>query len=72
MPSLADTACDCISFRLQLRLRAIVMTFFGLSLILLWIVKLNSCASFQFSWLGLTPMQVLLGENERQQACIAL
>ena len=43
---------------LQLRLRATVMTFFGLSLILLWIVKLNSCASFQFSWLGLTPMQV--------------
>ena len=45
---------------LQLRLRATVMAFFGLSLILLWIVKLNSCASFQFSWLGLTPMQVYI------------
>ena len=45
---------------LQLRLRAVVMVFFGLCLILLWVVDVNSCASFQFSTLGLTPMQVHL------------
>ena len=44
---------------MQLRLRAIVMLFFGLCLILLWSVRINSCASFQFSWLGIMPMQVL-------------
>jgi len=36
---------------LQLRLRAVVMIFFGLCLILLWVVDVNSCASFQFSTL---------------------
>jgi len=37
---------------LQLRLRAVVMIFFGLCLILLWVVDVNSCASFQFFYIG--------------------
>jgi len=45
----------------QLRLRTLVMAFFTLCLVLLWLVQPRlSCASFQFSWLGLMPMQVLL------------
>ena len=36
------------------------MAFFTLCLVLLWLVQpRHSCASFQFSWLGLMPMQVL-------------
>ncbi|DBA97089.1 hypothetical protein WJX77_003952 [Trebouxia sp. C0004] len=61
-----------VFYRLQLRLRTTVMTFFGLSLILLWIVKLNSCASFQFSWLGLTPMQVVMTANAFVWSYIAM
>ena len=34
------------------------MVFFGLCLILLWSVRIDSCASFLFSWLGIMPMQV--------------
>jgi len=44
----------------QLRLRTVVMASFTLCLVLLWLVQpRHSCASFQFSWLGLMPMQVL-------------
>jgi len=44
---------------LQLRLRVIVMVFFTLCL-LLWVVRIRSCASWMFAWLGIMPMQVWL------------
>ena len=51
--------CDNTSLvPLQFRLRILVMIFFTLCLVLLFVVKLGSCAGFQFSWLGLAPMQV--------------
>lgn len=53
-------------FVLQLRLRVEVMLFFGLCLVLLWLVKLNSCASQMFVSLGIMPMQV----NSLRQLCI--
>lgn len=34
------------------------MLFFGLCLVLLWLVRLGSCASFEFVALGIMPMQV--------------
>jgi len=43
---------------LQLRLRIEVMLFFGLCLVLLWLVHLGSCASYEFVSLGIMPMQV--------------
>ena len=43
---------------LQLRLRIEVMLFFGLCLVLLWLVRLGSCASYEFVALGIMPMQV--------------
>ncbi len=45
---------------LQLRLRVVVMILFGLCMILLWLVDVDSCASFQFLSLGIMPMQVCL------------
>ena len=47
-----------LSFVLQLRLRVEVMLFFGLTLVLLWVVHPNSCASNVFVTLGIMPMQV--------------
>jgi len=43
---------------LQLRLRLEVMLFFSLCLVLLWLVRQNSCASTEFVSLGIMPMQV--------------
>lgn len=43
---------------LQLRLRVIVMVFYTLCLVMLWLVRSQSCASFEFAWLGIMPMQV--------------
>ena len=34
------------------------MLFFGLCLVLLWLVRLGSCASYEFVGLGIMPMQV--------------
>jgi len=36
------------------------MILFGLCMILLWLVHVDSCASFQFLSLGIMPMQVCL------------
>ena len=44
---------------LQLRLRVIVMVFYTLCLVSLWLVRSQSCASFEFAWLGIMPMQVI-------------
>ncbi|DBB14802.1 TPA: hypothetical protein ACH3X3_004411 [Trebouxia sp. C0006] len=53
-----------VFYRFQLRLRTLVMAFFTLCLVLLWFVQPHhSCASFQFSWLGLMPMQVVMSAN---------
>jgi len=43
---------------LQLRLRLEVMLFFSLCLVLLWLVRQNSCGSTEFVALGIMPMQV--------------
>jgi len=48
---------------LQLRLRIEVMLFFGLCLVLLWLVRLGSCASYEFVGLGIMPMQVTLNKH---------
>ncbi|DBB14800.1 TPA: hypothetical protein ACH3X3_004409 [Trebouxia sp. C0006] len=48
----------------SLRLRTLVMAFFTLCLVLLWLVQpRHSCASFQFAWLGLMPMQIVMSAN---------
>ncbi|DBB01839.1 TPA: hypothetical protein ACH3X1_000447 [Trebouxia sp. C0004] len=53
-----------VFYKFQLRLRTLVMAFFTLCLVLLWLVQpRHSCASFQFSWLGLMPMQVVMSAN---------
>ncbi|KAL3149444.1 hypothetical protein ABBQ32_002237 [Trebouxia sp. C0010 RCD-2024] len=39
------------------------MVYFTLCLLLLWCVRINSCASFQFSWLGIMPMQLVATAN---------
>lgn len=44
---------------LQLRLRVEVMLFFGLCLVLLWLVRFRSCGSTLFVSFGIMPMQVL-------------
>ncbi|KAL0038251.1 hypothetical protein WJX79_010181 [Trebouxia sp. C0005] len=49
--------------RLQLRLRIEVMLFFGLCLVLLWLVRLGSCASYEFVALGIMPMQIVMTAN---------
>ncbi|KAA6428561.1 MAG: hypothetical protein FRX49_01437 [Trebouxia sp. A1-2] len=49
--------------RLQLRLRIEVMLFFGLCLVLLWLVRLGSCASYEFVGLGIMPMQIVMTAN---------
>ena len=51
-------AGKCFESLLQLRLRIEVMLFFGLCLVLLWLVRLGSCASYEFVGLGIMPMQV--------------
>ncbi|KAA6426189.1 MAG: hypothetical protein FRX49_04041 [Trebouxia sp. A1-2] len=68
----AEIQVAVVFYRLQLRLRAVVMVFFGLCLILLWVVDVNSCASFQFSTLGLTPMQIVMTANAFIWSYIAL
>ncbi len=49
---------DVYIFVLQLRLRLEVMLFFSLCLVLLWLVRQNSCGSTEFVALGIMPMQV--------------
>jgi hypothetical protein len=41
--------------RLHLRLRIIVVIFFGLCLALLWFVRVNSCRSYIETWTGGVP-----------------
>lgn len=38
---------------LQLRVRILVVTFYSLSIALLWFVKHQSCRSYVFTWCGL-------------------
>ena len=38
--------------RLHLRLRVMVVVFFGLCLVLLWFVRVNSCRSYIETWAG--------------------
>ncbi|DBA74569.1 TPA: hypothetical protein ACH3X2_009444 [Trebouxia sp. C0005] len=52
-----------VFFRLQLRLRLEVMLFFSLCLVLLWLVRQNSCGSTEFVALGIMPMQVVMTAN---------
>ncbi|KAA6428794.1 MAG: hypothetical protein FRX49_01669 [Trebouxia sp. A1-2] len=49
--------------RIQLRLRLEVMLFFSLCLVLLWLVRQNSCGSTEFVALGIMPMQVVMTAN---------
>ncbi|DBA92558.1 TPA: hypothetical protein ACH3X1_002782 [Trebouxia sp. C0004] len=49
--------------KLQFRLRIEVMLFFGLCLVLLWLVRLGSCASLEFVGLGIMPMQIVMTAN---------
>lgn len=44
----------------QLRLRTGLMIFYTLCLVLLWYVASKNCASPQFTWMGIMPMQVSL------------
>ena len=55
---LPETSAHVCALVLQLRLRVEVMLFFGLCLVLLWLVRLGSCASYEFVGLGIMPMQV--------------
>ncbi|KAL3155626.1 hypothetical protein ABBQ38_010824 [Trebouxia sp. C0009 RCD-2024] len=48
-----------VFYRLQLRLRTVLMTFYTLCLVLLWYVASHNCASPQFTWMGIMPMQVV-------------
>ena len=43
---------------MQLKIRALVVTFYTMSIALLWFVKMQSCMSYVFTWYGMLPLQV--------------
>ena len=45
--------------RLQLRIRGFSFIFFAVTPIVYFFVRMNSCSSYAFSWLGMAPMQVV-------------
>lgn len=46
--------------RLQVRLRGLSYAFFLVTIITYNYVNFNTCQSFMYSWLGLTPMQIVM------------
>eukprot|EP00890_Picochlorum_soloecismus_P000351 jgi/Picsp_1/1316/NSC_04797-R1_alpha beta-hydrolase len=45
--------------RLQVRIRGFSFVFFAVTPIVYYFVRMNSCSSYAFSWLGMAPMQVV-------------
>jgi len=45
--------------RLQVRIRGFPFVFFAVTPIVFFFVRMNSCSSYVFSWLGMAPMQVV-------------
>ena len=42
----------------QLKIRTLVVSFYTMSIALLWFVKMQSCMSYVFTWYGMLPLQV--------------
>ena len=50
--------CLIIPPHVQLKIRTLVVTFYTMSIALLWFVKMQSCMSYVFTWYGMLPLQV--------------